>query len=280
VAGTQALERGLAVLGAVAAASSSASIPEIAAALEMPESSAYRVVQALKRSGLVSRVERGGVRLGPAVFSLARAARRQVADDIPMIALPFMKELVASTGETAILTTLHGLDVVCMECIEGPQPLHVSFPRHSVTPLYAGSAIAALAYVDLRLARLVFLSAKGQRYADGRSVTEDHLRRQIAIVRERGYVVSQGEVDSRATSVGVPLFDGPDRCVAAMSVAAPSERVTDDVLTMLVGAVTSAGDSISQCLSEHLLLSPAGDDPPVRTTSRMRRRPGFASSSR
>ena len=260
MAGTQALERGLAVLGTVAAASSSLSIAEIAAALDMPESSAYRVVQALRRCGLLSRVGRSGVRMGPAVFSLARSAQRQVADDIPMIALPFMKVLVESTGETAILTVPYGLDVVCVETVEGPQPLHVSFPKHSVTPLYAGSAVAALAHLDARLAGLVTASARGHLYADGQAVTEEHLRQQTAVVRERGYVVSRGEVDARATSVGVPLFEGVGHCVAAMSVAAPTDRVTDDVLTSLIRAVTSAGDSISRCLADHLRLGPAGAD--------------------
>jgi DNA-binding IclR family transcriptional regulator len=260
VAGTQALERGLSILGAVAAARSTISVAEIAASLDLPESTTYRVVQALKRRGLLSHVGPSGVRIGPAIFSLARSAQRQVADDIPMIALPFMKRLVERTGETAILTVPHGLDVVCMETVEGPQPLHVSFAKFSVTPLYAGSAVAALANLDARLAGLVFASARGQRYADGRAVTEKHLNEQVAAVRMHGYLISRGEVDSHATSVGVPLFEGPGRCVAAMSVAAPSERVTEEVLDSLVSAVTAAGEAISGCLAEHLRLRPAAGE--------------------
>ena len=262
MAGTQALERGLAVLGTVAAAPSSASIAEIAAALDMPESTTYRVVRALKRCGLLSGVGRSGVRMGPAVFSLARSAQRQVADDIPMIALPFMKELVEATGETAILTVPYGLDVVCVATVEGPQPLRVSFPKLSVTPLYAGSAVAALAHLDVRLATLVVASARGKSYADGRPVSEEHLRQQMAAAREHGFVVSRGEVDAHATSVGVPLFEGAGRCVAAMSAAAPTERATDDAMAALVRAVMTAGDAISQCLAEHVSLAPAGTGAP------------------
>jgi DNA-binding IclR family transcriptional regulator len=262
LAGTQALDRGLAVLGAVAAASSSISVAEIAAAVDLPESTAYRVVQALRRSGLLSRAGQGTIRMGPAVFSLARAAQRQLADDIPLIALPFMRQLVETTGETAILTVPRGMDVVCMETVEGPQPLHVSFPRFSVTPLFAGSAVAALAHQDARLVSLVLAAAGGQRYADGRAVTEEHLTRQIESVRKQGFAISRGEVDARATSVGVPVFEGPGRCVAAMSVAAPTERVTGTVLDELVLAVTSAGAAVSRCLGDHVLLSPAAGDRP------------------
>lgn len=196
--------------------------------------------------------------MGPAVFSLARSAQRQVSDDIPMIALPFMKTLVETTGETAILTVPYGLDVVCLETVEGPQPLRVSFPKLSVTPLYAGSAVAALAHLDVRLAGLVTASARGQRYADGRAVTEEHLKRQMAAVREQGFIVSKGEVDSHATSVGVPLFEGAGHCVAAMSVAAPTERVTEDVVATLVRAAVTAGEAISRCLAEHVRLGPKG----------------------
>jgi DNA-binding IclR family transcriptional regulator len=194
------------------------------------------------------------------VFSLARAARRQIADDIPEIALPFMKQLVEATGETAILTVPHGMDVVCMETVEGPRPLHVSFAKYSVTPLFAGSAVAALAHQDARLIALVLEEARGRHYADGSAVSGEHLVRQIESVRERGFAISRGEVDAHATSVGVPLFEGPGRCVAAMSVAAPSERVTDPVLDSLVLAATSAGAAISRRLGEYLLLGRAADD--------------------
>jgi DNA-binding IclR family transcriptional regulator len=259
--GTQALDRGLAVLGAVASARSSMSVAEIARAVDLPESTTYRVVQALRRSGLLSRAGQSTIKLGPAVFSLARAAQRQVADDIPVVALPFMMQLVETTGETAILTIPHGTDVVCVETVEGPQPLHVSFPRFSVTPLFAGSAVAALAHQDARLISLVLAMAHGRRYADGRAVTEAHLRGQIESVRERGFAISRGEVDAHATSVGVPVFEGPGRCVAAMSVAAPTERVTGVVLDSLVLAVTSAGAAVSRCLGEHVVLRPPVDGP-------------------
>lgn len=235
-------------------------VAEIAAAIDLPESTAYRVVQALRRSGLLSRAGQNTIRMGPAVFSLARAAQRQLADDIPMIALPFMRQLVETTGETAILTVPHGTDVVCVETVEGPQPLHVSFPKFSVTPLFAGSAVAALAHQDARLVGLVLAAACGQHYADGRAVTEEHLKRQVESVQTHGFAISRGEVDARATSVGVPVFEGPGRCVAAMSVAAPTERVTGTVLDALVLAVTSAGATLSRCLGEHVLLSPAMDD--------------------
>jgi DNA-binding IclR family transcriptional regulator len=256
VAGTQALDRGLAVLSAVAAAHSSLSVAEIAAAVDLPESTTYRVVQALMRAGLLGRAGPSAIRMGPAVFSLARAAQRQVADDIPAISLPFMRQLVETTGETAILTVPHGTNVVCMETVEGPQPLRVSFPKYSVAPLFAGSAVAALAHQDDRIVGLVFAAARGQLYADGAPVTKQHLMRQIESVRTHGFAISRGEVDARATSVGVPLYEGPGRCVAAMSVAAPSERVTGPVLDSLVLAVTSAGAAISRCLEDHAGLRP------------------------
>jgi DNA-binding IclR family transcriptional regulator len=263
LSGTQALDRGLAVLGAVAAARSSMSVVEIAAAVDLPESTTYRVVQALRRAGLLGRAGPSAIRMGPAVFSLARAARRQIADDVPEIALPFMKQLVENTGETAILTVPHGTDVVCMETVEGPQPLHVSFPKYSITPLFAGSAVAALAHQDDRIIRLVFAAAQGQLYSDGAPVTEEHLTRQIEAVRTHGFAISRGEVDARATSVGVPLYEGPGRCVAAMSVAAPTERVTGTVLDALVVAVTTAGDAISRCLEAYAGLRTAPGDAAV-----------------
>ena len=61
----------------------------------MPESTTYRVVQALKRCDCSAGSAGAEVEMRPAVFCcLPFRPQRQVADDIPMIALPFMKELV------------------------------------------------------------------------------------------------------------------------------------------------------------------------------------------
>jgi DNA-binding IclR family transcriptional regulator len=258
MAGTQALDRGLSILAAVAAASLPLATAEIAEAVDVPESTVYRLVQALERRALLSRIGRGRVGMGPAVFALARSAQHQVGGDIPAVALPFMYELVEHTGETAILTVPYGLGVICVETVESPRPVRVSWAKWSSAPLYGGSAVAVLAHLDHGTIARAVASAKGKHYADGRPVTKEHLDELIAGVRERGYMIASGEVDPDATGIGVPIFDGNGRGVAALSVAAPTERVSEDVLPSLIREVQAAGRGISDRLAQHLRLELIG----------------------
>lgn len=257
MAGTQALDRGLSVLAAVAAAPAPLSTSEIAALVQVPESTVYRLVQTLERRGLLTRLGRGRVGMGPAVFALARSAQGQIGGDVAGVALPFMQQLTKNTGETAILTVPHGSSVVCVETVESSRPVRVSWPKWSVAPLYGGSAVAVLAHLDQDSIARAIAAASGQRYADGRPVTREHLEELIESVRRQGYMVASGEVDRDATGVGVPVFDGRGRVVAALSIAAPSERASEAVLPFLIREVLAAARGLSERLGEHLRLQPS-----------------------
>lgn len=245
MSGTQTLDRSLDILFLVAGSSEPLAVGDIAEGTGVHESTAYRLIQALQNRGLLRREGRGRITLGPALFGLARAANEQIGGDLARTSLPLMEELVRRTEETSFLTVRSGLEVVCVEAVESSRGVRVAFGKWQIAPLYAGSATALLAHLDQGIADRVIAANEGKRLANGGTVTRRHVKDLMARVLAEGHVVTVGEVDADATGIGVPVFDGRGRAVAALSLAGPSSRLQGEILTGLIEEVKSTGRELS-----------------------------------
>ncbi|MDX5494183.1 MAG: helix-turn-helix domain-containing protein, partial [Alphaproteobacteria bacterium] len=79
--GIQVIARAAAILRALARRPGGMSLGDIAAAVSLPRSTVQRIADALAAEGLVLTASSArGVRLGPALLSLAAAARFEIAE--------------------------------------------------------------------------------------------------------------------------------------------------------------------------------------------------------
>lgn len=223
---------------------------EISERLGMPRSTTYRYLQSLRSYGLVEENDgSGGFRLGLAVLRLARAARQGMG--LSEVALPIMHELVAQTGETALLTRRTDAHVICIERVESQQRVRLSYERGQVLPLHAGaSAKVLLAYLAPAEIEAILSNGPFPRYTDQTVTDPDVLRTQLELIRTRGYAMSEGEVDDGVRGVAAPVFDTQKRVVAGLSVAGPAFRINNAVLPNVTQAVQETAKRISLRLQE------------------------------
>lgn len=221
---------------------------EIAERLGMSPSTTYRYLSSLRLSGLIEEGETNGeFRLGPTVFQLARTARKGLG--LSEIALPVMHELVAQTGESALLTRHSGLQVVCIERVESPHSVRLSYERGQILPLHAGaSAKIILAYLKPSEIDSALKAGPLQQYTAHTVTDPDVLRSQLQAIRAAGYAVSDEEVDVGVRGVAAPILDREQRVIAGMSVAGPMFRLHDTLLPTIITAVCQAAQVISQRL--------------------------------
>ena len=108
--GSQTLARGLAALTMIGEAERPLSVPEVAAALGVHRSMAYRLVRTLEDQGFVVRDASGLLHVGAKVVALAR----RVSGDLTSVAAPELATLADELGMTVCVVTYDGEEAVTL----------------------------------------------------------------------------------------------------------------------------------------------------------------------
>ncbi|MCP2338953.1 IclR family transcriptional regulator [Actinomadura rupiterrae] len=220
---------------------------EVADALGVARSTAYRYLQSLVSSGFVEEQKPAGYRLGPRVFELARLARKGLG--LSEVSLPVMEELKESVGETVLLTRRTGSAVVCLERVESDHSVRISYERGHVLPVNAGaSALALLAWAPPEeIGRLVGDDDLPQ-FTETTVTETGPLLERLEAIRKDGYAISRGELDADVVGIAAPVRDADGDVVAAVSIAALSRRLPPAKERSVIVAVVAAAETIGDQL--------------------------------
>jgi DNA-binding IclR family transcriptional regulator len=220
---------------------------EIADEIGVARSTGYRYMQSLVSAGFVEEAS-GGFRLGPRIFELARLAR--AGTNLSDISMPAMRSLVAAVGETVLLTRRSGRFVVCLELVEAPSAVRLSYERGHVLPINAGAAAEVLlAWAPPEEVVAVLNAAPLERFTPKTLTDPGQLQTRLAQIRKEGVAVSQGELDEQILGVAAPIYNARGGVVAAVSVAALVSRVPRSELKSVKLAVKNAAATISEQLA-------------------------------
>ena len=182
---SQTLDRGIRILEHLAAVGAPQPIAEIATALGLHRSIAYRLVRTLEDHQLVDRDAAGHYRLGLGMAGLARGVRA----DLQTAALPRLTALVAELGMTAFLVVRAGGEAVTVASVEPhDSAAHVVYRPGTRHPVGQGAPGLAL------------LMPEPPSPGDRAALTE---------ARRTGWATSHGEVIPGLRSIAAPVL-GPD----------------------------------------------------------------------
>jgi IclR family KDG regulon transcriptional repressor len=71
-------------------------------------------------------------------------------------------------------------------------------------------------------------------------------RRRLSSIREHGYAIEKGEAFPDVTAMAAPILDFQGKIVAAAAIVAPTHRVPDDRIGILLNKLTEATNQISR----------------------------------
>lgn len=222
---------------------------EVAAALSVARSTAYRYLESLVSRGFLEESPAGGFRLGLRILELARVARQGYG--LSEVSLPHMRSLSERFGETVLLTRRAGTSAVCLER-EAPagRLVRISYERGSQLPLTAGaSAMILLAWLEDEDARALFDSIERPKFTERSLDKTDDLIRRLHEIRDDGFAVTHAEVDPHALGIAAPVFDLNGNVTAGLSVVALDNRVGDREVKQIVESLRAAADEISRTLA-------------------------------
>ena len=244
----QSIERAFAVLGALS--DGPIGVTEVADRVDLPKSTAARLLASLAREGVVEQVPGDtAYRLGPRLVTLA--ARIRPARTLAALARPSLEELAGSAGEAAGLSVRDGNTVHYLDQVGSPNPVSVRDWTGSRIPLHAVSsgqvllAYAAPAFIQRYLGRPM------ESFAPRTLVTADALLERMRAIRRDGYTWALEEFDEGISSVAAPVADASGEVVAAVHLHGPSYRfpaagAEGQLAEMVVASAARISESLRQ----------------------------------
>ena len=215
--------------------------------LNAPKTSVLSLLRGLTAHGYLQR-SNDLYELGPEAFSLG--ASLVSARSLDVVALPFLREAVARSGETALIARIDRTAdrLVYNPIIESTRAIRYAVPVGTTRPLFASSAGRVLLAFQDEAWRRDYLRRADLRAMTEHSVTDPaQLARLIEAARLSGLAVTFGEVTPDVAGFSAPIFEPDGRVNAALIIAAPIERgrAVADALQHLVMELAA---SISRAL--------------------------------
>jgi len=211
----------------------------------------HRLLSTLERAGWVERVN-GRYRLTIRLFQIGSIVSRTL--DLRTEARPLLAHLAAELGDTAYLVIVVEDTAVCLDRVEGANPVGVTSKLFNVgqsLPLHVGAA--PLTLLAFREDELLPRIAKRTlvRYTPQTIASLPKLRRALQEIRARGYTLSIEDVVPDVCALGAPVFDQHGMAIAAISVGGYRERFQPR-LRAISAAVVAAAETLSSRLGAHL----------------------------
>jgi IclR family transcriptional regulator, KDG regulon repressor len=221
-------------------------VSELARRLGLATSTVHRMLATLAAEKLVERTA-GGYRLGLAVFDLGASVAPRL--DLHEAALPVMATLRASTGETVQLAVLDGLESVYVDRLESPHTVRIFARVGTRLPAPTTSTgkvlLAALPPDELDTRLRTWTPRRITPYT---IVDEPTLRTRLREIAARGWAENREESRIGVVSVGAPVRGGDHTVIAALSVAAPTDRAGPAPLRRIRAAVIEAAGVVGRRL--------------------------------
>lgn len=224
--GPQSVGRVIAVLEMLAAQREGATLTELSAFVGAPRTSLVGLLNALVRERCLRREAHGRYVLGERIhaFAALAAGGRELAE----LAHPILRDLVAATGETAVLGALaDDADlVVYLDRVESDNPVRYTVKvGERREPHCTATGKVLLAFGDPAFARRILAKRGLKRFTATTITSPSDLRDELAQIRRAGLARTNAERVAGASGIAVPVFGPDERAIAALLVAGPSERV-------------------------------------------------------
>jgi IclR family acetate operon transcriptional repressor len=224
------------------------SLNELTLRLELAKSSVFRILHTLEVSGYIDRDAAGRYTVAADLRAWAPGQLRAALIDATM---PALKELSREFRETVSLAMRFENRVEVIATIESPHLIRMGNTVGRIVPPYAsslGKAVAAFQHEEVR-DRLI-RSYGIHRFTEHTVTNEVDLKRELELVRGRGYSSDQEESVLEGCCIGAPILGMDGDALAAISLSAPKMRIRDEQLQKrVVSALRRAAEGVARQLA-------------------------------
>lgn len=238
--GVQSLERALQMLEVIAEAGGQMALSELGRVTGIPVPTIHRIIRTLVDRGYVRQLPNRRYALDARLIPLGEVAGSMLGQ----WARPVLAELVEGLGESSNLAVLDGdlAMYICQVPSKHSMRMFTEVGRR-VLPHCTGVGKALLSqFSDEQVRALV--ARTGMEPLTPNTVTDvEELLDQLAVIRERGYALDEGEQEIGVRCVATPVPGTATRM--AVSISGPAPRVTAELVDRAVPMLQRAGQVLS-----------------------------------
>jgi IclR family KDG regulon transcriptional repressor len=222
-------------------------VTELSKRLGLHKNNVFRLLATLEHRGYIEQNKATeNYRLGPktlqigSIFIEQRECRRQ--------ARPIIEQLMAVSGETAVVAVLRGNKVIYMDSVETNKTVRAVSRIGSMLPAHCTAVGKAhLALMPAADIERLYPEASLPPLTDKSIKNRDLLITELKKTLDRGYAIENEECDLEVRSVAVPVRDFAKNVIAAVGIVAPAMRLQDERLEKggVISQLQEAGRALS-----------------------------------
>jgi DNA-binding IclR family transcriptional regulator len=224
--GPQSVGRIISILDVLAGTNDGVTLSELAEATAAPKTSLVGLLAGLVAEGCLVRDATSRYALGPRFLSLAM--RSLAGRELTTLARPVMVDLVAATGETAVLGALaaDGDFATYLDKVESTNSIRYAVNVGERRELYCTAAgKTLLAWFDPARMTAYLDSSSRQKFTETTITGKAKLLGELSRIREDGITRSYDERVMGASGIAAPIFSHDGKVIAVLLIAGPSDRM-------------------------------------------------------
>jgi DNA-binding IclR family transcriptional regulator len=245
----QSLDRGLAILEAVAASPEPVPLKRLTDLIGIDRSSVFRLANTLRQRRFLANPQGSkDYILGPTAWRLSRRYGRSV---LGTFFHQYLRDLTVQVGETSHFAVREGGQVFFIDH-HAPtgQVVTVAGQTGEMAPLHCTAhGKALLADFELGDLKKLFGSAPLRAYSRGTVTSLTGLSRVCRRVRADGYAIDDGEYMAEVRCVAAPIRDPQGEIVASVGISSPVTRLDMKRIGRAAAAVVATARAINASLA-------------------------------
>ncbi len=243
----QAVDRAIDVLEALATGGAM-TLTEIANEMGQAPATVYRILSTFQARGITECDPlTQDWSIGASAFRIGATFLRRT--NVTASALPAMRHLMETTGETSNLGIEKSGMVIFISQLETHESIRAFFPPGTQAPMHSSGIGKALlsTFSEARLEAFI-QEAPFERFTPQTIVTADGVRAEMQKIRAQGYAFDDEEKSIGMRCIAAPILNFQGQAVAGISISGPSHRVTLDRVAQIGGLVKAASAEVSRSL--------------------------------
>ncbi len=237
------LEKTFAVIKCISENDDPMTLSDIVKKLDAPKSTVFKILHTLEKELIVEK-KNDKYFLGSMLihYGLHTLSQR----DLKAVARPFLNSLMTETGETSHLAVPVGMQTMILDVVLTTHPIRFSSPVGSLFPLYCTShGKLFLTFNDHFTLNEYIASNTLLKRTENTITSPDILRKELELIRSRGYSMDEGEFIDDIRCCAAPVRDNKGRCIGAVGITSTTITFGKERIKEISEAVKTTAKKIS-----------------------------------